>query len=340
MDDKLLDAAIDKAVGAWDGKEGDAYRAVLAKATTHRAGLLSPQHGAIGQQRTPMTMDDGSTEWRWFDDGQVPAGGWKPAASGLSGFGKQLFKRPKNIADALQKAHDSINKPAAEAAHHATDKTVFIPDHEFQWIDRDLVDDYRIGGGWEVASDPHRGRLMLIKRRITAAKPTEWWKTPPTPIAQPEPVKLRYLPLPPRKFDEEPDLSRISETLMPGMRKTPVEFKARTPEERDQQLKQAAAVIEKGMTEASVARAADHALAAVDERPDKNLEETKDFPNDYAHNRARDVIKGILDKSIKPGGIREIKRAVADREKDDDKGPKPFPSKALRLNAASWLTGR
>lgn len=181
---------------------------------------------------------------------------------------------------------------------------------------------------------------MLIKRRITVAKPTEWWKTPPTPIAQPEPVKLRYLPLPPRKFDEEPDLSRISETLMPGMRKTPVEFKARTPEERDQQLKQAAAVIEKGMTEASVARAADHALAAVDERPDKNLEETKDFPNDYAHNRARDVIKGILDKSIKPGGIREIKRAVADREKDDDKGPKPFPSKALRLNAASWLTGR
>lgn len=120
----------------------------------------------------------------------------------------------------------------------------------------------------------------------------------------------------------------------------PVKFKARTPEERDQQLKQAAAIIEKGMTEASVARAADHALAAVDERPDKNLEETKDFPNDYTHNRARDVIKGILDKSIKPGGIREIKRALTDREKDDDKGPKPFPSKALRLNAASWLTGR
>lgn len=83
-----------------------------------------------------------------------------------------------------------------------------------------------------------------------------------------------------------------------------------------------------------------------EERPDKNMETTKDFPDDFRHNRARQVIGDILDKSIKPGGLREIKRAITDREKDDAKGPptdathKALPGKALRLNAASWLTGR
>lgn len=79
------------------------------------------------------------------------------------------------------------------------------------------------------------------------------------------------------------------------------------------------------------------------ERPDKNLEATKDFPNDYTHNRAREVIGNILDKSIKSGGIREIKRAITDREKADE-AAKGSPGdralgRALRL-APPGITGR
>lgn len=254
----------------------------------------------------------------------LSAGASQQYPGGLSGLGKRLFERPKNIADALQKAHDSINKPGS--AIRAGLREAFKPAAEP--VDFSLPDSV-INGEKFVITPVKRAKYTrpivcktcqddcaVICPECDSERFDEqvaFMETLNRPMLHfksvtREEVAAQY---------PDPGLSRIGETLLP-----------------------AAAIIEKGMTGASVARAADHALAAVDERPDKNLEETKDFPNDYTHNRARDVIKGILDKSIKPGGIREIKRAVADREKDDDKGPKPFPSKALRLNAASWLTGR
>lgn len=43
-------------------------------------------------------------------------------------------------------------------------------------------------------------------------------------------------------------------------------------------------------------------------------EDPTDFPSDYKHNRARDVIKDIVDGSITKGGRREIRKALDDKE--------------------------
>lgn len=71
------------------------------------------------------------------------------------------------------------------------------------------------------------------------------------------------------------------------------------------------------------------ALRVIPERPDKDLETTKDFPSDFTHGRVRDVIKDVLDGSIKPGGRRELKRAIDDREKIEKAAEPSARDKAL-----------
>lgn len=63
------------------------------------------------------------------------------------------------------------------------------------------------------------------------------------------------------------------------------------------------------------------------DRVGRNVEATKDFPHDYFHNRARGVCDDLIDKRLKSGAIRELKRAIANREASDARGADTGASK-------------